>query len=107
MFPNQPNSFFHFLNDIWTKDSPFSGFRPVQGGSTPSTIKSFKRCHLQALLVAIIISKLTQWQTLFPILGVGQSAGLKHVFWNLIYTLNLATSLRVISRAVNKSSSKC
>src|SRR6266542_7168074 len=97
MFLNQSNSFFSFLNDIWTKDNPFSGFRPVQGRSTPSTIKGFKRCHLQALLVAIIISKLSQWQTLFPILGVSQSACPKHVFQNLIHTLNLSTSLRVIS----------
>jgi hypothetical protein len=56
-----------FLNDVRTKDLPFSSFRPVERGTSLASIESFKGGHLQTSLVTIIVGKLHEWQTVFPL----------------------------------------
>jgi hypothetical protein len=56
------------------------------------------RCHLQTLLVTIIVGELGICQTLMPTSSVLQSTRSQHILKNLIDSLGLTTSLRVISR---------
>jgi hypothetical protein len=39
----------------------FSRFRPVERGTALASVEGFKRGHLQASLVAIIVGKLREW----------------------------------------------
>jgi hypothetical protein len=43
-----------------------SGFGPVERGTTLAFIESFKRGHLQARLVAIVVGELYKWKAIFP-----------------------------------------
>jgi hypothetical protein len=56
-----------FLNDVRAKDLAFSGFRPVERGTTLASVESFKRGHLQTSLVTIIVGKLRERQIVFPL----------------------------------------
>jgi hypothetical protein len=56
-----------FLNDVRAKDLALSNFGPVERGTTLASIESFKGGHLQASLVNIIVGKLSEWQTVFPL----------------------------------------
>ena len=98
-FANQFNMFFRFFDKGWSKELPFAYFRPVQRCSTPSPIKSFKRRHLEACLIAIVIGKLGKCQAFLPIGVVGQHTSSKHILQNLICTFSLVSSLRVKSCA--------
>jgi hypothetical protein len=62
------------------------------------TIEHLKRCHLQTLLIAIVIREFSIWQTLIPTLSILHSTGSQHIFKNLIYPFVLTISLRMISK---------
>jgi hypothetical protein len=62
------------------------------------TLQHLKWCHLQTLLITIVVGELHIRQTLIPISFVLQSTGSQHNLKNLIYSLGLFFGLRAISR---------
>jgi hypothetical protein len=65
--PNELDLLLGFLNDVRAKDLAFSGYRPVERGTTLASIESFKRGHLQTSFVTIIVGKLRERQTVLPL----------------------------------------
>jgi hypothetical protein len=65
--PNELDLLLGFLNDVRAKDLAFSSFGPVERGTALASIESFKGCHLQTSLVTIVVGKLREWQTVFPL----------------------------------------
>src|SRR3954465_6260706 len=66
---NNANLIFCFLDHIRSKELSVTGFRPVKGCSTSSAIEEFKGSHVQTRLIAIVISKLSEWKRFLPILA--------------------------------------
>jgi hypothetical protein len=90
------------LNDkVKTKDRPLTRLDPVHRCIAAMTIQSFERCHLETLLVTIVVRELSQWQTLVPFARVIQYTSSKHIFKNLIHPLCLTIGLWMISQAVD------
>jgi hypothetical protein len=55
------------LDNIGSKYLTFSSLRPIERGTALASIESFKRGHLQTSLIAIIVGKLREGQTVFPL----------------------------------------
>jgi hypothetical protein len=92
------------LNDkVRAKDRPFTRFDPVYRCTAATTIQSFKGCHSKTFLVTVVIRELSQWQTLVPFVRVVQYTSSEHILKNLIYSLYLTISLRVMSQAVDQT----
>src|SRR5664279_2212799 len=66
-FSDHMHLLFGFSENIWSEYFAFSGLGPIQWGSTFSTIQSFKWGHLQAGLIAIVVRKFCEGQTIFPL----------------------------------------
>jgi hypothetical protein len=88
-----------FLDDVGAKDLALSSFRPVEWGTALASIKGFKGGHLQTSLVAIVVGKLSEQQAVFLLGSIREDTSSQHVFKDLIYSLCLAPSLRVIGCA--------
>jgi hypothetical protein len=90
---------FGLLDNIEPKYLALSSLGLVERGMTLTSVESFKRGHLQASLIAIIVGKFRKWQTVFPLGSIRQNTGSQHIFQDLIYSLCLTSSLRVIGCA--------
>jgi hypothetical protein len=97
---------FGFINEIRTKNSILSWLNPIERCTASTPIQCLKRCHLEALLIAIVIWELSPWQILVPAALVFHHAGSKHIMQNLIHSLYLAIHLWVIGWTVDQVSSK-
>jgi hypothetical protein len=93
-------------SQCWAKDNSFAKFRPTQGCTTWLSIEYLKSWHLDALLIDIIIWELGKRKMSILLQTVAQETSLKHIFNDLIYSLCLTISLRMISRASNKKGAK-
>jgi hypothetical protein len=89
--------FFRFSKYIRPEHLTFSSLGPIERGATLAPIECFKRCHLEAGLVAVIIRELGERQTILPFGSVSQNTGAEHILQNLIHPLRLSTCLRMIS----------
>jgi hypothetical protein len=58
--------FFRFSKYIRPEHLTFSSLGPIERGATLAPIECFKRCHLEAGLVAVIIRELGERQTILP-----------------------------------------
>jgi hypothetical protein len=58
---------FGLINEIGTKDSLFSRLNLVEQCATSTSVQNFKWCHLETLLVEIVVRELSPWQILVPI----------------------------------------
>ena len=67
-FTDNSNLILCFLNDIWSKEGSFTGFGPIQRSTTSPAIQSFKGCHTQTGLKAIVVTEFGKRKTLLPIL---------------------------------------
>jgi hypothetical protein len=90
---------FGFLDNIGSKYLTFSSLRPVEWGTALASVESFEWGHLQTSLIAIIVGKLREGQTVFPLGSIRQDTGSQHVFKDLVYSLCLTSSLWVIGCA--------
>src|SRR3954470_599537 len=61
LITNNANLIFCFFDHIQSKELSFTGFCPIEGCLTSSSIEDFKWSHVQTRLEAIIISKLGEW----------------------------------------------
>jgi hypothetical protein len=59
-------------------------------------IQSFKRCHTQARLEAVVTSELVKWKTVFQIFTEGYNRSSENLSNNLIHSFSLSTDLRMI-----------
>jgi hypothetical protein len=66
ILPNHTDLLLGFLQNVGSKHLLFSSLTLKQWSSTPTTIQHLKQCHLQALLIAVVIGELGIWQTLIP-----------------------------------------
>src|ERR1041385_3603211 len=71
MLTNQLDLLFGLLQNIGSEIFPFSGLRPVQGCATLPPIQSFKWCHLQTRLVAVVVGEFCIRQAVFPLGTIG------------------------------------
>jgi hypothetical protein len=82
------------LNDkIRTKDRPLARLNLVHSCTIATTIQSFERCHLETLLITVVVRELSQCHTLVPFVRVVQYTSSKHILKNLIYNLHLTIGL--------------
>jgi hypothetical protein len=65
--PNELDLLFSLLNDVGPKYLDFSSLGPIKRGTALASIEGFKRGHLQASLVAIVVGKLRERQAVFPL----------------------------------------
>ena len=107
IIPDNANLLFSLLNNVWTNERPFPSFWPIQRGSALTSIEHFKGCHLQAGLIAVVIRELRIRERFFPLLAERNNTSSKHVFKNLIDSLDLALGLGMISSAPGNMSSHC
>src|SRR3954468_9802699 len=68
LITNNANLIFCFFDHIQSKELSFTGFRPIEGCSTSSSLEEFKWIHVQTILKAIVISKLGEWKRFLPVL---------------------------------------
>ena len=58
MLLNDANLLFHFGDKIYAIVSSFFGLNLIQGSSTFPTVQGFKRSHLDAILITVVIGEL-------------------------------------------------
>jgi hypothetical protein len=46
---------FSFINNVGTKDNLVSWLNPIEQCVASTSIQHFKRCHLEALWIAIVV----------------------------------------------------
>src|ERR1041385_5892036 len=68
---NQLDLLFGLLQNIGSKNLPFSGLRPVQGRATLPPIQCFKWGHLQTRLVDVVVGEFCIGQAVLPLGTVG------------------------------------
>src|SRR3954465_5421064 len=93
---DDPHLIFCLLDHVWTEQMPLTCLGPVQRCPTLPAIQDLKGSCLQTCLIAVVVRKLSTWQTLFPLHAKGDHTCSQHVLKDLIHTLNLPTGLRVI-----------
>ena len=77
----------------------FTGFGPVERGTALPTIQNFKWGLARTCLETVVVGELSMWETIFPLHTERDDTSSEHVFKYLIDSLNLATCLRMESRA--------
>jgi hypothetical protein len=65
-------------------------------------IQCFEGCHYEALLIIVVVRKISQQQTFVPFVMIVQHTSSKHIFKNLIHSLLLTIGLRMISQTVDQ-----
>jgi hypothetical protein len=85
---------FGFNDKVRTKDRPLARLDLVHRCTTTMTIQSFEGCHLETLLINVVVRELNQWQTLVPLVWIFQHTSLEHILQNMIYPLRLTIGLR-------------
>src|ERR1041384_4292094 len=96
MLPDDPDPVFCLLDHVWTEQLPLSCLGLVQRCPALPAIQDLKGSCLQTCLIAVVVGKLSIRQTLFPLHAKRDHTFPQHVLENLVHTLNLPTSLRVI-----------
>jgi hypothetical protein len=92
------NNFLGFHEKIGSKDHPLARFNPVQRCTTSATIECFERCHLETLLITVVIREFGHWQALIPTILVVHHTCTEHVLKHLVHLLCLTIGLQVISQ---------
>jgi hypothetical protein len=95
--PDNPNLLSGFKNKVRPKVTTVSYFHPVERGPAFLAIKVLKWCHLNAFLITIIVRKLSQFQTLVPLLRKRDETSSQHIFEHLIYPFCSIVGLGMIS----------
>jgi hypothetical protein len=75
---------FGLVDEIRNEDGLLSWLDLVERGVATTSIQGFKLCHLEALLIAIVVRKLSPWQILIPAVLMFHHIGSKHILQNLI-----------------------
>jgi hypothetical protein len=65
--PDELDLLLGLLNNVRAKDLAFSRSGPVERGTALTSVESFKGGHLQTSLVIVIVGKLCERQTVFPL----------------------------------------
>src|SRR3954470_23070358 len=107
MIPDDPHLIFCLLDHVWTEQLPLTCLGPVQRCPALPTIQDLKGGCLQTCLIAVVVRKLSIWQTLFPLHAKGDDTCSQHVLEDLIHTLNLPTGLRVIRGTEDNLCTQC
>jgi hypothetical protein len=94
------------LNPIRTDQRSLSQSLPAQRGDTPPTIPCLIQCHLDASLIAVVISELSQGKMILLATLPRQNTSTQHVFQGLDSLLRLTISLRVKSNTKRKLGTK-
>ena len=79
-----------------SKDFAISGLRPIEWGSALPSIQSFKRGHLYAALVTVVVGKFSVGQTIFPSSTKVNYTCSQHVLKYLVDSLYLSICLGVV-----------
>ena len=95
---NHSHLFFCVSKDIGSKHLSFTSLILEQGRSTFTSIQRIKRCHLETLLITVVVWELCIWQTLIPTITILKCTSSQHIFQNLVDPFSLSIGLRVVSR---------
>jgi hypothetical protein len=98
--------FLSFHDKIRDKGHPLARFNPVDMCMPSTAIENFKRCHLETLLITVVVREFSQWQTLVPTVLIFHHTCTEHILKHLVHTLCLTIDLRVISRTVDQVSTQ-
>src|SRR3954471_16990299 len=105
LITNNANLLFCLFDHVRSKELSFTGFGPVKGCSTSSSIEEFKRSHVQTRLGTIVIRKFGEWKRFLPILSERDNTSSQHVFENLVNPFNLTARLGMESCTKGEMSS--
>jgi hypothetical protein len=94
---DNPNLLSGFKNKVRPEVTTVSYFHLVERGPTFLAIKGLEWCHPNAFLITIIVRKLSQFQTLVPLLRKRDDTSSQHIFEYLIYHVHLTIDLGMIS----------
>jgi hypothetical protein len=88
----------HFgpIDNVGTKDNLLSWLNPIEWHAALTSIQNVKRCHLQTLLVSVVVEELSPWEILVPTTLVLHDACSQHVLPNLVHLLYLTIHLLVV-----------
>jgi hypothetical protein len=89
------------MNKVGTKDNLLSHLNPIEWGAAPMSVQYLEQCHLQTLLVAVVVQELSPWQILVPTTLMFQHAGPYHILQYLVHSLYLSIHLWVIGQTVD------
>jgi hypothetical protein len=95
--PDNPNLLSYFKHKVRSEIATVSHLNLVEWGPAFLAIKSLKWCHLDALLIAVIIRKLSQLQTFVPLFRKGDDTSSQHVFKHLVHLFCLTIGLGMVS----------
>src|SRR3954464_15757796 len=68
MITDNANLIFSVLDNFRNNEGSFPSFGPIQRGSTLTSIKNFKGCHLQTSLIAIVVQEFSKRKGFLPFL---------------------------------------
>ena len=91
--------FFGFCDQVVAKKLAFTCLGPIERSTALSAIENFEWGLAGTRLEAVVVGELGIWKTIFPLHTERDDASPEHIFKNLIYSLDLATSLGMKSCA--------
>jgi hypothetical protein len=68
--PDAVDYLFSLNDEVRAKDCPFAKLDPVHRCTTVTTIQSYEGCHLETLLITVVVREVSQRQTLVPFVCV-------------------------------------
>jgi hypothetical protein len=69
-------------NKVWSNDRLVARLNLVQRCTTSATVKCFEQCHLETLLITVVVRELSQWKAFVLIVWHTSS---EHIFKNLVH----------------------
>jgi hypothetical protein len=94
------NTMYDFLglcDWIKAKGHPLTRFNPVRRCVASVVIEFFERCHLETLLITVVIREFSQWQALVPTVSVVHHIRTEYILKDLVHSLYLTIGPYVIS----------
>ena len=87
--------FFGFCDQVVAKKLAFTCLGPIERSTTLFAIENFEWGLARTRLEAVVVGELGIWKTIFPLHTERNDTCPEHIFKNRIYSLDLATGLRM------------
>jgi hypothetical protein len=81
---------------VGAKDRPLARLNPVHRCTTSAAIQCFESCHLETLLIVIVVRELNQQQTLVSFVLIVQHTNSEHIFKNMVHSLRLTIDMLMV-----------
>ena len=99
IFTDDFTHFFSFCDQVIAEQLALTSLGPIERSLALSAIKNFEWGLARTRLEAVVVGELGIWKTILPLHTEGDDTSPEHLFKDLIDSLDLATCLRMESRA--------